>query len=57
MRDAAWEIASTAATGAAIKAKEVEAARKTQDQMRQKIDEVMEQGQQRAQRAGDDAQR
>ena len=51
------ETASTAATGAAIKAKEVEAAAKTQDQMRQKIDQTMEQAQQRAQQAGDAAQR
>jgi NifU-like protein involved in Fe-S cluster formation len=47
------ETATTAATGAAIKAKEVEAAKKTQDQMRQKIDQTMEQAQQRAQQAGD----
>ena len=47
------ETASTAATGAAIKAKEAEAAGKTQDQMRQKIDQTMEQAHQRAQQAGD----
>ena len=51
------ETASTAATGAAIKAREAEAAMKTQDRMRQKIDQTMEQAQQRAQQAGDAAQR
>ena len=47
------ETASTAASGGVIKAKELEAAKKTQDQMRQKIDQTMEQAQQRAQQAGD----
>ena len=51
------ETASTAATGAAIKAKEVEAAKKTQDQTRQKIDQTMEKMQQRSQQAGDATQR
>lgn len=51
------ETATTAATGAAIKAKEVEAAKKTQDQTRQKIDQAMDQMQQRAQQPGDAAQR
>ena len=47
------ETASTAATGGAIKAQEAEAAKKTQDQMRQKIDQTMDQAQQRSQQAGD----
>ena len=51
------ETATTAATGAAIKAKEVEAAKKTQDQTRQKIDQTIDQMQQRAQQAGDAEQR
>lgn len=51
------ETATTAATGAAIKAKEVEAAKKTQDQTRQKIDQTMEKMQQRSQQAGDATQR
>lgn len=51
------ETATTAATGAAIKAKEVEAAKKTQDATRQKIEQTMDQMQQRAERAGDAAQR
>jgi NifU-like protein involved in Fe-S cluster formation len=51
------ETATTAATGAAIKAKEVEAAKKTQDQTRQRIDQTMEKMQQRPQQAGDATQR
>jgi hypothetical protein len=51
------ETASTAATGAVIKAKEAEAAKKSQEQMRLKIDQTMEQAQQRADRAGEAAQR
>ena len=51
------ETATTAATGAAIKAKEVEEAKKTQDSARQKIDQMQEQMHQRAQQGGDPAQR
>lgn len=42
------ETATTAATGAAIKAKEIEEGKKTEEQMRQKIGQAMEQAQQRA---------
>ena len=51
------ETATTAVTGAAIKAKEVEEGKKTQDAARQKIDQMQEQMQQRAQQGGDAAQR
>ena len=49
------ETASTAATGAAIKAKEAEAAKKTQDQTRKKIDQTVDRMHERAQQAGGDA--
>lgn len=48
------ETAGTAATGAVIKAKEVEEGQKTGERARQKIDQAMDQLQQRAQ-TGDDA--
>jgi NifU-like protein involved in Fe-S cluster formation len=51
------ETATTAATGAAIKKKELEEGQKTQERVQQKIGEAMEQVQQRAQQADDPAQR
>lgn len=45
------EVASTAATGAAIKKQEVEEGMKTQERAQQKINEAMEQVQQRAQQS------
>ena len=42
------ETATTAATGAAIKAKQLEEAKKTQEQARQKVDQAMQQAEQRA---------
>ena len=51
------ETATTAATGAAIKKKEVEEGKKTQERAQQKIDQAMDQMQQRAQQAGDAAER
>lgn len=45
------EVASTAATGAAIKKQEVEEGMKTQERAQQKINEAMEQMQQRAQQS------
>jgi NifU-like protein involved in Fe-S cluster formation len=47
------ETATTAATGAAIKAKEVEEGKKTMEQAQQKIDQAMQQAQSRAEKAGD----
>ena len=47
------ETATTAATGAAIKKKELEEGKKTQERAQQKIDQAMDQMQQRAQQAGD----
>lgn len=47
------ETATTAATGAAIKAKEVEEGKKTMERAQQKIDQAMQQGQSRAEKAGD----
>ena len=47
------ETATTAATGAAIKKQEIEAGRETQERAQQKIGEMQEQMQQRAQQAGD----
>ena len=41
------ETASTAATSATIKKREVEEGRKTTEQTRQKVDQFLEQGQQR----------
>ena len=49
------ETATTAATGAAIKKKELEEGKKTQERAQQKIDQAMDQMQQRAQQAGDAA--
>lgn len=49
------ETATTAATGAAIKKKELEEGKKTQERAQQKIDQAMDQAQQRAQQAGDAA--
>lgn len=51
------ETATTAATGAAIKKKELEEGQKTQARVQQKIGEAMEQVQQRAQQADDPPQR
>ncbi|MBI4191768.1 MAG: hypothetical protein HY525_14670 [Betaproteobacteria bacterium] len=47
------ETATTAATGAAIKAKEMEEAKKTQEQVQRKIGQAMEQTQQRAEKDGE----
>lgn len=47
------ETATTAATGAAIKKKELEEGKKIQERAQQKIDQAMEQAQQRAQQGGD----
>lgn len=46
------ETATTAATGAAIKKKELEQGKNTQEQARQKVEQAMEQAQQRAQQGG-----
>lgn len=51
------ETATTAATGAAIKKKELDEGKKTQERAQQKIDQAMEQMQQRARHAGDAAER
>ena len=51
------ETATTAATGAAIKKKELEEGKKTQERMPQKIEQSIDQMQQRAQKAGDAAER
>jgi hypothetical protein len=51
------ETVTTAATGAAIKKKELEEGKKTQERAQQKIDQAMDQMQQRAQHAGDAADR
>jgi hypothetical protein len=45
--------ASTAATAAAVKKQEVEQGKTNMGQMQQNIGQALEQGQQRAQRAGD----
>lgn len=47
------DTATTAATGAAIKKQEVEQGKKTQEQVRRKIDQTMDQMQQRSRQAGD----
>jgi NifU-like protein involved in Fe-S cluster formation len=47
------EIATTAATGAAIKKQEIEEGKKTMEQMQQKIGQAMEQTQQRAEKDGE----
>lgn len=47
------ETTTVTATGAAIKAREVEEGKKTQERVQQKIDQALEQAQQRAQRADD----
>lgn len=47
------ETTTAVATGAAIKKQEMEEGKKTQERMRQKIDQVMEQAQSRAQQAHD----
>jgi polyhydroxyalkanoate synthesis regulator phasin len=49
------ETATTAATGAAIKKKELEEGKRTQERAKQKIDQAMDQAQQRAQQADDAA--
>jgi len=48
------ETATTAATSAAIKKQEIEQGRKTEADFRQKLEQTMQQGQQRADRAGDE---
>ena len=47
------ETATTAATGAAIKKQEVEEGKKTMERAQQKIDEAMQQTQQRAEKDGE----
>lgn len=47
------ETATTAATATAVKAKELEEGKKTQEQARQKVEQAMEQSAQRP-RQGDD---
>ncbi len=47
------ETATTAATGAAIKKKEIEEGKRTQDQARQKIEKSMQQSQERAEKDGE----
>jgi Ni/Co efflux regulator RcnB len=47
------DVATTAATGAAIKKQELEAGKKTQEQAQQKIEQSMQQMQQRAQEGSD----
>ena len=47
------ETASTAATAAALKQKEIEAGKKTMEQARQKIEQSMEQVQKSAEKAGE----
>jgi NifU-like protein involved in Fe-S cluster formation len=47
------ETATTAATGAAIKKREIEQAKKTQEQLQQKIEQANQQLQQRADKAGE----
>ena len=47
------ETASTAATAAAIKKKEMEEGQKTMEQTKQKIDAAMQQAQQRAEKDGE----
>jgi hypothetical protein len=49
------ETATTAATGAAIKKQEIEQGKKTQEDARRKIDQAMQQMQQRANQPGDAA--
>ena len=46
------DTATTAATGASIKKQEMEEGKRTQDRARQKIDQMQEQMQDRAQQAG-----
>jgi NifU-like protein involved in Fe-S cluster formation len=47
------ETATTAATGAAIKQKEIEEGKKTMEQAQQKVGQAMEQVQQRAEKDGE----
>ena len=47
------ETATTAVTGAAIKQKEIEEGKRTQEQARQKIEESMQQTQRRAEQDGE----
>lgn len=49
------ETATTAATGASLKARELEEGQKTQERAQQKIDQAMQQLQQRAQQQTDEA--
>jgi len=50
------EVATTAATGAAIKAKEMEQAKKTMDDVKQKLDDAAELARQREEKVKDAAQ-
>jgi hypothetical protein len=47
------ETATTAATGAAVKKQEIEQGRKTQEDAQRKVEQAMQQLQQRADQAGD----
>jgi hypothetical protein len=47
------ETVGTAATAATLKQKEIEAGRKTKEQAEQKVNQAMEQVQQRAEKAGE----
>jgi len=51
------ETATTAATGAAIKKQEIEQGKKTQEDAQRKVEQAMQQMQQRADQAGDAASR
>ena len=51
------EVATTAATVAAAKKQEIEQGKKTMEQMQQNIGKAMEQTEQRAQRAGEAAEK
>ena len=51
------ETASTAATAAAIKKQEIEQGKKTMEQVQQNLGQAIEQTQQRAQQAGDPAEK
>lgn len=51
------ETATTAATSAAIKKQEIEQGKKTQEDARRRIDQSMQQMQERANRAGEAAER
>ena len=48
------DVASSAATAAALKKQEIEQGKKTMEQMQKSIGQTMDQAQQRADRAGDE---